>query len=154
MLWGVGLFSLLLIFSYSEIITNNSDYRDWLFFGAISILIGSRFIYLSIMYYIPCFNDKPALILDKEKLQCFITGKLLFQVAPDIIYWKDLADIDYNYAYRKGGLITFKMKNGNDDNHIYIKYNPGGDSGMYTQYISGNSKTIYRTITEYFDKYK
>lgn len=154
MLWGTGMFSLLLIVSYCEIITNHSDYRDWLIFGAISLIIASRFAYLCVMYYIPCFNDKTALELDEEKLQCFITGKLLYQIAPNTIYWKDIADIDYTYAYRRGAIISFTMKNGDSDNPIYTKYNPRGDYGICTEYISGNSKEIYNSIVEYFNNYK
>ncbi|MDB5003054.1 MAG: hypothetical protein JWQ34_1279 [Mucilaginibacter sp.] len=46
------------------------------------------------------------------------------------------------------------MKNGDGDSAIYAKYNPGSDSGISTNYISGNSKAIYNTIVEYFNNYK
>lgn len=152
MIWGTGITLFLLLVSYGKFITHNADYVDWLFFGAIALFIVGRFIYLCIMYFIPCFEDKPALCLDSEKLQCFIQGKLLFQITPDIIYWKDIAEINYTYIYRRGALISFKMKS--PESAIYTKYSVTDDSGFFTAYISGDKKVIYNSIMEYFNKYK
>ncbi|NNU34702.1 hypothetical protein HK413_12685 [Mucilaginibacter sp. S1162] len=136
MVWGIVVFPLLYVIMYCETITSNSDFNDWLILGGITLIMGSRFIYLCVMYYIPCFQDKPALSLDEEKLQCFITGKLLLQVTPDILYWKDIEEINYTYIYRKGALISFKMKT--PESGIYKKYSVTDDSGFYTTYISGD----------------
>ena len=95
MLTGVAGLSFLEIIMYIGIIGRNVDSRSWLAFGLVSLIIVGRLIYLSIMYYIPCLLDKTAVELDDDKLQSFIRGKLLFQIPPGSIYWKDIADIEY-----------------------------------------------------------
>jgi len=108
---------------------------------SVLLIIGIRLIYLGIMYYIPCLKGKTALELDKDKLQLYIKGKLLFQIPRDVAYWGDIEDIDYNYASRIGSIISFKMKDGS----VF---------GFLTTRISGNDKHIYNTIMQYFEKYR
>jgi hypothetical protein len=149
MLMGVTGLSFLEIIMYVEIITRNAGSRSWLAFGFVSLIIVGRLIYLCIMYYIPCLLNKTALELDAEKLQSFITGKLLFQIPPGIIFWKDIDDIEYvtsrglgiSFGARSVSIISFKMKD-------------GSAAGISTKNISGNDKEIYETVTAYFEKYK
>jgi hypothetical protein len=71
------------------------------------------------MYYIPCLRGKTALELDNEKLQSFITGKLLFQIPLGTVCWKDIDNIEYDTTpgwmsllYYKVSIISFTMKDG------------------------------------------
>jgi len=122
---------------YMTLINHKSDFKSWLIFGFLSLIILGRFIYLAIMYFIPCFKDKTALELDKDKLQLFIKGKLLFQISRDVAYWKDVDDIEFTSPPRGSAIISFKMKD-------------GSNFGFRTTYIAGNDKDIYKTIMEYF----
>jgi hypothetical protein len=132
-----------------EIITRNADSRSWLAFGFVSLIIVGMLIYLCIMYYVPCLLNKIALELHDEKLQSFTTEKLLFQIPPGIIYWKEIDDIEYTntpgmgvcFGYHKVSIISFKMKDGNV-------------AGISTKNISGNDNEIYQTVAAYFEKYK
>jgi len=124
---------------YLAIIDDHSTYRSWLIFGFLFLLILARLVYLSVMYFIPCLRDKTVLELDREKLQFFIKGKLLFQIPRDIAYWDDIENIDYTSVLRMGGaIISFRMKDGS----VF---------GINTKYIAGNDKDIYNTIIEYFN---
>jgi hypothetical protein len=131
----IWLFYLTLFFYMS--INPNSDYKSWLIFGLVLLILLGRFIYLTVMYFIPCLKDKTALELDRDKLQLFITGKLLFQIPRDVAYWKDIKEIEYTSAFRGSPVISFKM-------------NDGSVFGFRTAYIAGNNKDIYNTIMEYF----
>ncbi|HWZ04397.1 MAG TPA: hypothetical protein VNX40_12355, partial [Mucilaginibacter sp.] len=93
-------------------------------------------------YYIPCLTNKTALELDDEKLQFNIKGFLKLQKMRDIIYWKDINDLDYFSNRHTGAIIVLKMNDGSDT------------SGMSLKWVSGNDKEIYQTITAYFEKYK
>jgi hypothetical protein len=86
-------------------------------------------------------REKPAIVMDNEKFQSFITGKLLLQIAVGTIYWKDIADIEYTNAGRFGSIISFTM-------------NDGSVAGISTKYISGDDKGIYKIVMDYFKKYR
>jgi len=130
------LFSLTVVF-YIILITPKADYKSWLVLSGILLVLLGRLIYLAVMYFIPCLKDKTALELDKDKLQLFITGKLLFQIPRDVAYWKDIKDIEYTSLPRGSPIISFKM-------------NDGSVFGFRTNYIAGKNKDIYNTIMEYF----
>lgn len=141
MLMSLAWLSFLEVIMYITLITRDANSQSWWAFGLASFVITARLSYLCTMYYIPCLRDKTALELDKDRLQLFIKGKLLFQISRDVAYWADIEDIDYTSPSRSGAIISFKMKD-------------GSAFGFYTTYISGNDKDIYNTIMEYFEKYK
>jgi len=137
MFFDLILLSFVTLALYMTLINHDSNYKSWLIFGFLLLIIFVRFIYLAIMYFIPCFKDKTALELDREKLQLFIKGKLLFQVPRDVAYWKDMEDIEFTSPPRGSAIISFKMKDGS----VF---------GFRTRYIAGNDRDIYNTIMEYF----
>jgi hypothetical protein len=137
MLWDIILLFTISLILNITIIDHNANYKSWLLLAFALLLILSRFIYLAIMYFIPCMAGKTALELDIDKLQLFIKGKLLFQVARDIAYWKDIKDIDFTAVPRGSAIIGFTMKD-------------GSAFGFRTKYIDGNDKEIYDTIMHYF----
>jgi hypothetical protein len=146
MLMGFAWLFFLEIYAYITFITRNADSQSWLVFYLFSAIILSRLIYLCVMYYIPCLREKTALELDDEKLQSFITGKLLFQIPPGTIYWKDIDDIEYDttpgwmsFSMYKVSIISFTMKD-------------GSVAGISTKSISGKDKEIYESVMEYFKK--
>lgn len=138
MLADVIWLSFLTLVFYINLITRNSNYKSWLIFGFILLILFGRFMYLTVMYFIPCLKNKTALELDKDKLQLFIKGKLLFQIYRDVAYWKDVKNIEYTAPLRGSPIISFTM----DD---------GSTFGFRTTYIAGKGKDIYNTIMEYFN---
>ncbi len=138
MLCDAGILVFMTLMFYIALITRQSDYRSWLFFCAIMLIIVGRASYVTVMYLIPCLKGKIALELDPDKLQLFIAGKLLFQIPRDVAYWKDISDIEYTAPYRGSPIISFTMNNGS----VF---------GFRTKYIAGNDKDIYNTIMEYFN---
>jgi len=142
---GVAGLSFLETAAYIEILSPKADYGHWLAFGVTSLIIIGRLIYLSSMYYIPCLLDKSALELDGEKFQCFITGKLLFQIPPGTVYWKDIDDIEYISPPRIGGSIG-----GRNGAILDIRMKDGSAAGISTKNISCDDKEIYDTMMNYF----
>jgi hypothetical protein len=138
MVFSVLLFPCMALLFYLIVINEDSDYRAWLILGFILLIIWGRFIYLAIMYHIPCLQGKTALALDTDKLQLFIKGKLLLQHVRDITYWKDIDEIAYISPRKGAPVISFTMKEGND-------------FAFRTKYIAGNDKEIYDTIMAYFN---
>jgi len=139
---GLTWLSFLEFGAYISIINYTAGSNSCMAFEIISFIIALRLFYLCVMYYMPCLQNKTALELDSEKLQCFIEGKLLFKRSQRIIYWKDIEKIDFNSIPRGNALmIIFKIKDSKS-------------AGVYTKYIAGNDRAIYDTITAYFEKYK
>lgn len=136
-------FSFVTFLLYITLIPRNADYKSWLIFGSILAIILGRFIYLAIRYFIPCFNDKTALELDKDKLQLFIKGKLLFQISRNVAYWKEIEDIQFNSPPLWSTTSIFKAV-------ISFKMNDGSVFCFGTKYIAGKDREINNTIMEHF----
>ena len=88
--------------------------------------------YLCKKFFFPLLRGETALELDKEKLQFYITNR--------IIYWKDVKSIDYNTLNHGGWAIVFIMKDRSENIDISTKY------------IAGNDKDIYNSIVKHFEK--
>jgi hypothetical protein len=138
MFFDTALLFILTIFICASMSNQQPSQQSWLVLGLVLLLPAGRFIYLTITYFIPCLQNKIALQLDDEKLQLFITGKLLFQIPRDRAYWKDITGVDYTDPPRGSAIISFKMKD-------------GSAFGFRTAYIAGNSADIYNTIMQYYN---
>ena len=130
-------FAIILYFSTA---TDNSVYKSWLLFGVILLLIIGRFIYLLISYYLPCLQNKTALEINAEKIQFFIKAKIPLQTSRELIYWKDVRELDFVSTRLPGAIITFKMNDGSDDSSLPLKY------------IAGDNRDIFDTMVGYLKK--
>ncbi len=86
--------------------------------------------YMMIKVGIPYLKGKTALELDNEKLQYFVKEWIPLQYYREVIYWKDVQDIEFNSFSRIGQLITFRITDGGNDASIYTKYIASGNDNL------------------------
>jgi hypothetical protein len=134
----IGISSILLY----KVITLLPAANNWLYMGCGILIIVAWLINLLLKIGIPLFKGKEALELDDEKLQYFVKEWVKLQYSREVIYWKDVKDIEYSSLPRVGPLITFRITDGGDDASIYPKY------------IAWNNDDLYKTIQEYFKNSK
>lgn len=74
---------------------------DWLFFIPVAAIIICTARFFIINFSLPAFKDKPALVLDEEKLISFVSDVT--------IYWTGVAKVT---VYHLSGYFLFEMNSG------------------------------------------
>jgi len=132
-MFAILLTSGMLAFAIYMLISMGSYYQVWLIIIPFILIILAMFAYVCKKFFFPSLRGDVALEIDKDKIQFFITKR--------IIYWRDVKDLYQSYFSNNGPYIMFKMKDGSKD------------IGISTKYIMGNNKDIYNTVIDYFNSY-
>ena len=91
--------------------------------GALFLCTAAMAVYLCKKFFFPLVRGETALEIDKEKLQFYVTNR--------VIYWKDVKSIDHDTLNHGGWAIIFAFKDGSENIDISTKYVAGDDEQIY-----------------------